>query len=506
MNLAEPMIAALRRGSEQALLFYTDPSGHIVARQRGTDVLTRAAAWSQCFTDAGLACGDSVALSPSRGPDLPCLHLAALAAGLTVVPLNAALTGPEIIAVLQASHVRLAVTAEAWAHRVGEAADEVGVPWWGESRVGEHGGASGQRLHAVRRSPSDPALVIYTSGTTGRPKSVPLSHANLNANVTTLARIWERSRDDRLLHMLPAHHYHGLVLALYGSLQLGADVVVLPAFDAELALAAIPRYRINLLMGVPTMYARMLAAARPQTTLSGVRLAISGSAPLDARLSDAFAERFGIRLVNRYGLTETGIVTSDPPAAPKPGAVGQPLPGTRIAIRIEEARYERPEAGKSTPLGEICIAGPSVTAGYGNDPEATAESIHDGYFHSGDLGYIDEDGYLHVEGRIKQLIIVGGSNVVPGEVESALADVDGVDELAVGGRPHEDLGEIVAAYIVADEAAAGDLAALEARLRATAEARLARYKRPRVYLFVEQLPRNAMGKIDHSRMRQIEPS
>jgi len=297
--------------------------------------------------------------------------------------------------------------------------------------------------------------------------------------------------------MLPIHHFHGLVLALYGSLLAGNEIVMVPAFDARRALDAIRELDVTLVMGVPTMYRRILDAAESQDDLGGLRLAISGSAPLGAALWERFHDRFGTELIERYGLTETGIVTSNPIDAPRGGSVGRPLPGVRVAIRTEHG-YLDTTAARAGERGEICVAGPNVMRGYGNDPEATTAALHDGYFHTGDLGHCDEDGYLWIDGRIKELIIVGGSNVVPGEVERALAGVQGVAELAVAGVPDDDLGEIVTAYVVA--AGDGDADALERSLGAAAEAGLAPYKRPRRYVFVPELPRNAMGKIDRARL------
>ena len=254
------------------------------------------------------------------------------------------------------------------------------------------------------------------------------------------------------------------------------------------------------------MYARMIEAAREDDDLSGLRLAVSGSAPLGASLWNRFHGRFGVPLIERYGLTETGIVTSNPPGAPRGGSVGRPLRDTRVVIDTGGRRLEA-APGRRTPRGEICVSGPAVSAGYGNDPAATAAAYRDGLFHTGDLGYFDEDGYLWIDGRIKELIIVGGSNVVPGEVAAALEDVEGVAEIAVIGIPHEDLGETVAALVVPATAGAGDpqpartaatgaARRLQGVLEARAEERLAAYKRPRRYAFVREIPRNAMGKID----------
>ena len=318
--------------------------------------------------------------------------------------------------------------------------------------------------------------------------------------------------------MLPAHHFHGLVLALYGSLLVGAEVVVMPAFNARKALESIARYEIDIVMGVPTMYARMIDAATSDDSLGGLRLALCGSAPLGRDGWQRFYDRFGVQLVERYGLTEVGIITTNPVDAPRGGSVGKPIPSTAVVVRTNDG-YVSYKPGVQGPRGEICISGPTVMSGYGDDAQATAEAIHDGYFHSGDLGSFDADGYLWIDGRIKELIIVGGSNVIPGEVERALSAVGGVGELAVAGIPDADLGEVVAAFVVSRGAvseadqhgsggddsrpAASARSRIEQDLRDAAERALARYKRPRRYLFVDELPRNAMGKIDRKRLTAL---
>jgi malonyl-CoA/methylmalonyl-CoA synthetase len=376
-------------------------------------------------------------------------------------------------------------------------AERSGVDWWLTSAPG---GAAREffrhfdalptaALSATPVTAEAVALLLFTSGTTGRPKSVPLSHANLRANLEALTAVWSRNERDRLLHVLPAHHFHGLVLALYGSLLVGNRVVLMPSFDATATMATIASASIDVLMAVPTMYSRMLAAARPGDDLSSLRLAISGSAPLAPQLWEAFRDRFGIEIVERYGLTETGIVAASPPGHAKPGSVGPALAGTEIALR---ARKDEQTADDEP--AEICVRGPSVMVGYGNDAAASEAAWHDGWFRTGDLGRIDEDGYLWIEGRAKDLIIVGGSNVVPGEVESALASVEGVRELAAVGVADTDLGEIVALAAVID----GPAEELRSRLEAAAQSALAPYKRPRVYVFVDELPRNAMGKLDRA--------
>jgi malonyl-CoA/methylmalonyl-CoA synthetase len=272
---------------------------------------------------------------------------------------------------------------------------------------------------------------------------------------------------------------HGLVLALYGSARLGIPIAWIERFDAEACLRALARHALTLFMGVPTMYHR-LALAPGSFDLSRMRLFTCGSAPLSPEDFRAFEARFGKAPVERYGLTETLIVASNPlDAERRPGAVGFPLPQAEVALAHD---------------GEILVRGPAVMRGYWRAPDATAAAFRDGFFCTGDLGRRDADGYFRISGRKKELIIVGGSNVLPGEVEAALAGLPGVDEIAAVGLPDADRGEVVALFVVAspDESAS----ALETRLRARADEELAAYKRPRVYRFVASLPRNAMGKLD----------
>ena len=523
------------------------------------------------------------------------MHLAALASTLTIVPLNSAWTTDETATVLRSGRVRLAVTGEGFAaaaQAVSRLAtspagsDQTGQPcrWWSDdaaARSPSPASSSGTATHTVHSVHSLPAadegavaLLLFTSGTTGQPKAVPLTHRNLKTNLLQLAQVWERSQQDRVLHVLPAHHFHGLVLALYGSLLAGSPIVMMPRFDARATLDILGAGKADVLMGVPTMYARLLAAADDNDQLGALRLAACGSAPLPVQLSENFRRRFGIGIVERYGLTETGIVAANTSADPHLGTVGRPLPGTDVAIRTEDGELVTGRRGSETPLGEICVRAASVMSAYeesgagspagrtaaceerGADSSAGTMAAHEirdadysagklaayeetdadssagtmaaherrgadysagklathaesdadyatgkddfvhGYFRTGDLGRIDADGFLHIDGRLKELIIVGGSNVIPAEVQNALADVEGVEEIIIAGLPDDDLGETVAAFVIPSRAAAQAPGCLEESLKARAETTLARYKRPRSYRFVEAIPRNAMGKVD----------
>jgi malonyl-CoA/methylmalonyl-CoA synthetase len=473
VNLAQKIFDELASAPDRPCVHELSNGGDTVRTLSRSQLIAESAAWQAHLGDRGFRPGDAIGVCPPRTSALPALHLAALASGLAIAPVNPALSERE----------RNTLLNEAELDRVYGDADDV-------STVG-----AGRTLEIVERTATDPALVVYTSGTTGKPKSVPLSHANLLYDLEALSAAWGRTREDRFLHLLPAHHFHGLVLATYGSLLCGCEIHLLPRFDARSAIDAIAKHEITLVMGVPTMYARILEAASPDDDLSGLRLAVSGSAPLGRSTWTRFRERFGVELVERYGLTETGIVSTNPPGAAKPGSVGKPLKGTRIAI-AEDGVFHEGSDGTVRVRGEVCIKGPSVTAGYGNAPDANREAFSEGWFKTGDVGYFDDRGYLVIDGRLKELIIVGGSNVLPGEVEHALEEVTGVRELAAAGIPDPDLGEIVAVFVVLGSET--DRETVRAELERTAERDLAPYKRPRRYVFVEELPRNAMGKIDRA--------
>ncbi|MFQ5478953.1 MAG: class I adenylate-forming enzyme family protein [Candidatus Binatia bacterium] len=528
MNLAECFLARLERDPSRHAFAgidadsVADPASPRYVWQRSrADLLGAASAWAWRFEQTGLRASDRVALSPTRGPELAALHLAALASGLSVVPLNPSLAPAEVARLLPTVGAALVVSSAAVAAANQRTANALGLPWWVEDAAVDALPApfeapptppdSASRAASpgvVDRDDEDEAVLLLTSGTTGDAKSVPLSHGNLHANLSALAELWRRDEGDRLLHVLPANHFHGLVLGIYGSLLAGNATVMLDRFDARACLDAIQALDINLLMAVPTMYSRMLGSANERDSLAGLRLALSGSAPLAAELWHGFRRRFGLELVERYGLTETGIAASNPPGKAKPGSVGRAIAGTTIAICTgaqtgEPDCYLLPQPGRESPRGEVCVSGPSIMDGYSGDADSTAAAMRDGWFHTGDLGHFDGEGYLYIDGRSKELIIVGGSNVMPGEVAKVLAVVEGVAELAVAGVADPDLGEIVAAYVVprADpDGGENSVKELERRLRDRAERTLARYKRPRRYFFLDELPRNDMGKIDRARL------
>ncbi|MBW2282143.1 MAG: AMP-binding protein [Deltaproteobacteria bacterium] len=440
-----------------------DARGAVRWRMSARDVLAAIGGWQVWLDAQGVEPGERVALDLPRGPELLPAHLAVLASGACAVPINPALSEHERARVLERAEVRAMLDAAA-----------------------ERPSAGGP-VRLAEAAPGAPALLIFTSGTTGEPKGVPLSRENLEANLDGLAGTWGLRPDERLLHALPAHHVHGLVLALYGSARMGMPVWLMERFDAERVLGALAEHGIAVFMGVPTMYHRMIDAPGPDA-LPSMRLFVSGSAPLAEADFHGFESRFGFAPLERYGLTETLIVASNPlDGARVPGTVGRPLPRTEVRLAND---------------GEIEVRGPGVMCGYWQDEETSAASFRDGFFRTGDLGAMHESGHLRIAGRLKELIIVGGSNVLPGEVEHALAGEPGVDELVAAGVPDADRGEIVGAFVVVHEG--GDPAALrelETRLRERAERELAPYKRPRLYRFLAELPRNAMGKVDRRSLR-----
>ncbi|CAN7282846.1 AMP-binding protein [Phenylobacterium sp. LjRoot219] len=410
----------------------------------------------------GVEPGDRVALQAEKSVEGVMLYLAALKAGAVFLPLNAAYTPAEVEYFRADAEPRLLITDPA-AFLAGAPAEPL--------------------AKSTPRAASDLAAIIYTSGTTGRSKGAMLSHGNLAANALALYDAWGFSPDDVLLHALPIFHVHGLFVALHCALLGGCPMVWLPKFaDAEV-LAGLARATV--MMGVPTFYTRLLA--NPEFTrerAAPVRVFISGSAPLLESTFAEFEARTGQRILERYGMSEAAIIASNPLDGGRvPGSVGFPLPGVELRI------------GGGEETGVIEIRGPSVFSGYWRMPEKTAEEFTaDRFFLTGDVGRQDPDGRVWISGRAKDLIISGGYNVYPKEVELVLDEVPGVVESAVIGLPHPDFGEGVAAVVIGQ----GD----EAALIAAARAQLAAYKAPKRILFVDDLPRNAMGKVQKNLLRQ----
>jgi malonyl-CoA/methylmalonyl-CoA synthetase len=402
-------------------------------------------------------------------------YVAAQRLGLIVVPVNSAYTKREVDHILTDARPSGAIVDNPeramWMRGAGMVCGpEVDLPTGPEPPLD----------HSTRE---DLALIAYTSGTTGPPKGAMLSSGNLLASAEAVRLAWRWSIEDRLVLALPLFHLHGLGVGLNGTLVSGASAVLLPKFDLEAVLDAAAKHRATLFFGVPTMYARLAVSPRVRE-LERLRLCVSGSAPLSADLHDTFAERADQRIVERYGMTETVMNVSNPyDGERRPGSVGLPLPGVDLRLADD---------------GEILLRGPNIFRGYWERPDATAASFTaDGWFRTGDLGALDEDGYLRIVGRSKELIISGGYNVYPREVEEVLRAHPLVKDVAVAGLPSPEWGEMVGAWIVVD----GDLDLEE--LQEFAAARLAGYKRPRVLHVVDELPRNVLGKVLKHRLQAL---
>jgi malonyl-CoA/methylmalonyl-CoA synthetase len=413
--------------------------------------------------DRGVAPGDRIAAQTAKTPEAVMLYLATLKVGAAFLPLNTAYTEHEIRYFIDDAEPKMFITdAEALA------AEALSFPALGRT---------------TPRLGGDLAAIVYTSGTTGRSKGAMLSHDNLASNACALNAAWGFSSGDVLLHALPIFHIHGLFIALHTALLSGASMMWLAKYEDQPVLDALEQSTV--MMGVPTFYHRLLAnPAFTRASTAGVRLFISGSAPLLESTFDAFEARCGHRILERYGMSEAGIICSNPLHGERlAGSVGFPLSETQVRI-----------AGGTGETGEIEIKGPGVFSGYWRMPEKTREEFTtDGFFRTGDVGRQDADGRVWISGRAKDLIISGGYNVYPKEVEMVLDDLAGVIESAVIGVPHPDFGEAVVAVVVGE----GE----EAALIAQARERLAPFKAPKRIFFVEELPRNTMGKVQKTLLR-----
>jgi malonyl-CoA/methylmalonyl-CoA synthetase len=429
------------------------------------------------------------------------LYLGCVRAGAAFLPLNIAYTATEVEYFLSDARPTVVVVDPPRRDELEEIAAAHGVK--SVETLAADGTGSLACLAAaqpgdwedVERGPQDLAAILYTSGTTGRSKGAMLTHANLRSNAEALVASWRFTSKDVLIHALPIFHTHGLFVATNVGLMAGATMILLPKFDPEEVLALFPR--ATALMGVPTFYTRLLGSpGLSRETTAGMRLFVSGSAPLLADTHRAFRERTGHAILERYGMTETSMNTSNPYDGDRvPGSVGFPLPG--VDVRVTE-----PESGAPLPTGEIGmieIRGPNVFCGYWEMPEKTRSEFRpDGFFVSGDLGRLDERGYLWIVGRGKDLVISGGYNVYPKEVELEIDALPGVSESAVIGLPHPDLGEAVTAVVVGN----GEAMLGEAEIVAALRSRLAGYKLPKRVIIVDALPRNAMAKVQKNVLRE----
>jgi malonyl-CoA/methylmalonyl-CoA synthetase len=463
------------------------------------DFGARAARIAGALLAQGLRPGDRLACQVQKSPDALALYAACVRVGIVLLPLNTAYTAPEIAYFVQDAEAGMLVCDLDSAAALDPVARQAGAQLMtlgtgGDGTLAE-GADAAAAADPVVRDGSDLAAFLYTSGTTGRSKGAMLSQNNLLSNALALRDAWQFTADDTLIHALPIFHTHGLFVAVNITLAAGGTMIWQHGFDAGNVLAAMPA--ATTMMGVPTFYTRLLGEPRlTKQTTAHMRLFISGSAPMLPDTHAQWTARTGHHILERYGMTETNMNTSNPyEGARKPGTVGVPLPGVDVRIC---------EPGTATPLpagqtGMIEVRGENVFQGYWRMPDKTAVELRtDGWFITGDLGQMDSDGYLSIVGRDKDLVISGGFNIYPREVEEVLDALPGVLESAVIGVPHKDMGEGIVAVIVADGAAPQ-----EAALRDAVAAQIARFKQPRHYVFADALPRNAMGKVQKAELRKL---
>lgn len=464
------------------------------------DMFEKSAQYANVLAELGIRPGDRVAAQVDKSIDALFLYLGCLRVGGVFLPLNTEYTETEIDYFISDSKPTLFVCRPGVKETMEKIAGAHGVRHIETLAAGPACSLAAKITDAARefetiqRDRDDLSAILYTSGTTGRSKGAMITHGNLSSNAATLAEYWCFTQDDILLHALPIFHTHGLFVAINVTLMAGASMIFLNGFDLDKILSHLPRSTV--MMGVPTFYKRMLSSPLLSRGLvHNMRLFISGSAPLSPEIHTEFDVRTGHAILERYGMTETNMNTSNPfEGARRPGTVGFPLPG--IEIRIAD-----PMSGKSLAQGEVGvieIRGPNVFKGYWHMPEKTkAEFRSDGFFISGDLGLIDTHGYLNIVGREKDLIISGGYNVYPAEVENALDAIPQVSESAVIGLPHPDFGEGVTAVIALNPGKKLERDFVRKEL----SGQLAKYKIPKDIIIVKDLPRNKMGKVQKALLR-----
>ncbi|MEN9316397.1 MAG: hypothetical protein RIS35_2790 [Pseudomonadota bacterium] len=472
---------------------------HDGSRYSWRDVDRTSARLANLLASLRLPEGARVAVQVEKSPEALLLYLATLRAGLVYLPLNTAYQSAEVDYFIGNAEPSLVVCSPGNLGWVEELARRHGVSQvltLGDDRSGtllEAAAGMPEVFDTVRRAPDDLAAILYTSGTTGRSKGAMLSHANLASNAKVLQQYWRWRRGDVLLHALPIFHVHGLFVASHGALLNGSKMIWLSKFDPREVVRHLPRATV--FMGVPTMYVRLLdEPAFDAATASRVRLFISGSAPLLPDTFRQFEARTGQRILERYGMSETVMLTSNPYDGNRvAGTVGLPLPGVEVRIVDEK---EQP-CGLET-IGAIQVRGPNVFSGYWRMPEKTREEFTaDGFFRTGDMGKWDANGYLSIVGRGKDLIITGGYNVYPKEIESYIDELPGVFESAVIGVPHRDFGEAVTAVVVPKAGATVDPGGVIAALKD----RIANFKVPKQVHVLPELPRNQMGKVQKNLLR-----
>lgn len=495
--MANPLYDALfgRHAGKQTPFLYL-PSGQIVTHAGFLAVTTR---YAHAFGTCGLNPGDRVAVQVEKSPDALALYAACVQAGLVFLPLNPAYTAAEVAYFVGNSGARMLVCDPANAGALGPVAANADarletMDGSGIGTLRTLAATQPESFQTVDRTANDLAALLYTSGTTGRSKGAMLSQNNLLSNAQTLVEVWQFTDKDILLHALPIFHTHGLFVASNVILLSGGAMIFMPKLDVAQLIKFMPR--ATSLMGVPTFYTRLLGHPDFTAELTAhMRLFISGSAPLLAETHRAFEARTGQSILERYGMTETNMNTSNPyVGVRRAGTVGHPLPG--VEVKVTDPDTGETLAGRE--IGVIEVRGPNVFQGYWQMPEKTAAELRDdGFFITGDLGMIDDQGNVTIVGRSKDLIISGGYNIYPKEIELVLDDQPGVIESAVVGVPHGDLGEAPLAVLVCG-AGEPDLGAITATLGD----QLAQFKCPRKLVVVDALPRNTMGKVQKNVLRE----
>lgn len=452
----------------------------------------------------GLPKDSRIAVQVEKSPEALMLYLATIRAGYVYLPLNTAYRAAEIEYFIENAEPAVVVCSPqnfGWVSQIAFKCGTKHVFTLGDDRQGSlltRAALQSNTFDTVEKQPDDLAAILYTSGTTGRSKGAMLTHDNLSSNAKVLQDYWHWQPDDVLLHALPLFHVHGLFVASHGALLNGSKMIFLPKFDADEVMRHLPRSTV--FMGVPTYYVRLLAEASfDRETCVNMRLFVSGSAPLLTETFNEFARRTGHTILERYGMSETTMLVSNPYEGKRiGGTVGLPLPG--VSVRVVKGDGTPCETGE---VGDIQVKGPNVFKGYWRMPEKTAEEFtadrYDCYFKTGDVGKFDENGYLSIVGRSKDLIISGGYNVYPKEIESFIDEMDGVVESAVVGVPHPDFGEAVTAVVVAKPGASLS----EADVIGSLKSKIANFKVPKRVFFVPELPRNTMGKVQKNVLRDL---
>jgi malonyl-CoA/methylmalonyl-CoA synthetase len=499
--MANHLYDLLSRTTDKSRVFAEMPDGRHYTYGDVDDVSAR---FANALLELGVRPGDRVAVQVEKSIEAIMLYLGAIRAGAVFLPLNTAYTPAEIEYFVGDAEPRVFVCDPSRAGVLAPIAEKAGArletlgvwtsPATSAGTLADRSLAALPRFDTIERGPDDLGAILYTSGTTGRSKGAMLTHDNLASNAATLAEFWRFTPGDVLIHALPIFHTHGLFVATNTVLVAGASMIFLNRFDPEKIFEAMPR--ATAMMGVPTFYTRLLQDPRlGEEATKHMRLFISGSAPLLAETHREWQARTGHAILERYGMTETGMNTSNPYDGERiAGTVGFPLPG--VEIRVTEPETGTPVG--TDEIGMIEVRGPNVFKGYWRMPEKTeAEFRKDGFFISGDLGKIDERGYVHIVGRGKDLIITGGYNVYPKEVESEIDAIAGVVESAVIGLAHPDFGEGVTAVVVKG----AEAPLTETDVLGRLESRLAKFKLPKKIIFVDDLPRNTLGKVQKNVLR-----